>query len=76
MLKTIFSALSEAADLSQFGSKIGVMNGQTGNWMANVTGELFQLFSELSHRESDDCMIASKSSDTILNIIGKITAFC
>jgi hypothetical protein len=51
----IIHGLTEAAEVSHLGSKLGVINGQSGNWMANVTGDLFQLFRDL-HQSKSDCI--------------------
>lgn len=33
--------------MSHYGSRLGVINGETGNWLTNLTGDVFQLFENL-----------------------------
>ncbi|XP_022902258.2 uncharacterized protein [Onthophagus taurus] len=44
---SIISYLAELADVSHYGSKLGIINGQTGEWISNVTNDLYQVFANL-----------------------------
>lgn len=40
----IIAGLSEAVDVSYYGSQVGIINGQNGKWITNVTREIFGMF--------------------------------
>lgn len=45
----IISYLTELADVSYYGSRIGIINGENGQWLANVTNDVIQLFGSLGN---------------------------
>ncbi|KAL3290171.1 hypothetical protein HHI36_023532 [Cryptolaemus montrouzieri] len=50
--KRIIHSLSEALPVSFYGSKLGIINGENGKWISNITGEMFELFRDL-HKSKD-----------------------
>ncbi|GJQ65753.1 hypothetical protein Trydic_g11937 [Trypoxylus dichotomus] len=48
----IISYLTELADVSHYGSRMGVINGENGQWLANVTSDVIQLFGSLGNATS------------------------
>ncbi|XP_060537159.1 uncharacterized protein LOC132708683 isoform X2 [Cylas formicarius] len=63
--------LSEAVHVSSYGSRIGIINGQSGTWMVNVTGEIFQIFNRFNRLEAEGqwpvTLTLSRSLETIMS---------
>lgn len=47
--------LVDAADVNRYGSRLGVIDGENGNWLTNVTGDVFQLFEDLDRKGTVMC---------------------
>lgn len=45
--------LAETFEVSVYGSQLGVINGQSANWLTNITAELFELFIDLNRAEEE-----------------------
>lgn len=50
----LFSYLTEEMEVSYYGSKLGIINGQTGKWIVRVTDSLTEIFANLT-AYSDPC---------------------
>lgn len=48
-IMAVFRTLIEEADISYYGSKIGLLNGQTGRWLTNISSDIVQLYQELDN---------------------------
>ncbi|KAK9758523.1 hypothetical protein QE152_g427 [Popillia japonica] len=49
---SIISYLTELADVSYYGSKMGIINGQNGEWLVNVTSDVIEIFASLNNATS------------------------
>ncbi|KAK9889517.1 hypothetical protein WA026_004799 [Henosepilachna vigintioctopunctata] len=50
--KQLIYSLTEKLQVSTYGSKLGIINGENGRWIAHVTGQIFDLFSDLGKNQN------------------------
>ncbi|XP_030756010.1 uncharacterized protein LOC115882230 [Sitophilus oryzae] len=64
-------SLAELIDLSYYGSSIGIINGQNGNWIVNVTREYFQMFQSFEQMDQASTwprtLSLSRSLESVIN---------
>ncbi|XP_045482668.1 uncharacterized protein LOC123686516 isoform X2 [Harmonia axyridis] len=50
--KKLIYSLAEAMDVSYYGSKLGIINGENGKWISNVTGQIYTIFNDIENSKS------------------------
>lgn len=45
------SSLADTIGVSMYGSQLGIIHGETGQWISNITGKIFDIFQNIRNAE-------------------------